>query len=166
MYLDRAKERFLEFCQTVSKYHNPSSPYIPVPSSEGEIKAMEKTLNLSFPAAYQEFLLWMGKGAGSFMDSYVCVLRTLPRNKEDAIELMEGDACTDILPKDAIVFAWGNQGCYFSFIRASEGDNPPVHDYDEGKGITWNADPNLETFVIRYIDDFQKYILKLKNVVK
>ncbi|MBD2037573.1 SMI1/KNR4 family protein [Leptolyngbya sp. FACHB-321] len=106
MYLDQAKARFSEFYQTIPEKHKPASPYVAVPSSEAEIKAMEKALKLSFPAAYQEFLLWMGKDIPSFMNSEVFSLRTLPRNREDAIELLEENECNDSLPDDAIVFAW------------------------------------------------------------
>ena len=163
MYLDQAKARFLEFCQTIPEKYKPASPYVAVPSSEAEIKAMEKTLNLSFPAAYQEFLLWMGKDVPSFMDCYVFALRTLPRNREDALELMEENESTELLPADAIVFAWFNQGQGFGFIRASEGGNPPVSFYVEGKGMIRQTHPNLEAFVIGCMDTFLYNIAKVED---
>jgi hypothetical protein len=65
---------------------------------------------------------------------------------------MTENDCTELLPDDAIVFAWYNQGQGFAFIQVSEGDHPPVYFYDDIKGRIVQTHPNLEAFVIGYID--------------
>jgi hypothetical protein len=146
MYLNKAIERFPDFCQQAQK------SYELKPSSEAQIKAYEAEIQLPLPKAYKEFLLWLGESAGGFMGEYVLRGVYLRRNREDAIEMMVEDGCTELLPDDAIVFAWYNQGQGFGFIRASEGDNPPVYFYDDTKGRIVQTDPNLESFVIAYMD--------------
>jgi hypothetical protein len=160
MYFEQSKTHFPQFCQIVMSYRIPSEPYVPVPCRDDEIEAMEAVIGIPFPAAYKEFLRWMGHSAGSFMDSHIFDLDTLHRNRGDALELMEDNGCSETLPDDAIVFAWGNQGYYFSFIRSSEGDDPPVHNYDEGKGFTWNVDPTLDAFINRYMNVVEDYTLQ------
>nr|WP_242036550.1 SMI1/KNR4 family protein [Leptolyngbya sp. FACHB-321] len=97
------------------------------------------------------------------MDSYVLRSVYLRRNREDALEMMVEDGCTELLPDDAIVFAWYNQGQGFGFIRASEGDNPPVYFYDGTKGRIVQTHPTLEAFVIGYMDAFLDNIVKRKE---
>ncbi|MBL1175764.1 hypothetical protein [Pantanalinema sp. GBBB05] len=55
--------------------------------------------------------------------------------RESALELMQFNNFPEALPDDAIVFT-AHQGYVFGFIRASEGDNPPIHFYIEQGGWT------------------------------
>ena len=146
MYLNKAIERFLDFCQQAQK------SYELKPSDQRQIEMYEAEIQLPLPKAYKEFLLWLGESAGGFMGEYVLRGVYLRRNREDALELLAEHDCTELLSDDAIVFAWYNQGQGFGFIRASEGDNPPVYFYDDTKGRIVQTDPNLESFVIAYMD--------------
>ncbi|HLY29493.1 MAG TPA: SMI1/KNR4 family protein [Ktedonobacterales bacterium] len=100
------------------------------PCSEEEVAALEQKLGVSLPAAYREFLLWMGHGAGQFLQGTDVFYEALPLN-DAARELLQEDEVTEPLPSDAIVFYMA-QGYQFQFMRASEGDDPPVYFYEEG----------------------------------
>lgn len=146
MYLDTAKAKFSEVFQGTN--------FVPKPASEGEIQEMEQELHLTFPPAYREFLLWMGHGAGGFASHFIFNIHRLPRNQESARELIEDEGL--ILPDDEIVFCWGNQGYYFKFIQAHDGDNPKVHDYYEGEGFLWEHRPDLQNFILNCIKWYEE----------
>jgi hypothetical protein len=150
MYLDRAKQKFSDFCQDTRSYYSLEG------CSEVDIKKLEETLKCDFPSSYKEFLKWMGKDSGKFMDSYFFRLSNLEQNKVDALELMQEDEYEESLPEDAIIFAWGSQYFDFFFIRCCEGEDPPLHNYWQGQGIFWNVFPSIEEFVIHYINSLIK----------
>jgi hypothetical protein len=100
------------------------------PCSEGEVATLEQKLGVHLPAAYQEFLLWMGHGAGAFLQGTDVFYEALPLT-DAARELLAEDNVMAPLPPDAIVFYMA-QGYQFMFMRASEGENPPVYFYGEG----------------------------------
>ncbi|MBD2075183.1 SMI1/KNR4 family protein [Phormidium sp. FACHB-592] len=151
MYLNKAIELFPVFC------HETQESYELKPSSEAQIEAYAAAIHLPLPKAYKEFLLWLGESAGGFIDSFILRGIYLRRNREDALELLAEQDCTELLPDDALVFAWFNQGQGFGFIRASEGDNPPVYFYVEGKGMLGQTHPNLEAFVIGYMNGMMSW---------
>jgi hypothetical protein len=95
-----------------------------------DIQALEKKLDQPFPAAYFEFLAWMGNGAGTFLEESRCFFRHAATLKRDAIELLQENNFPESLPPDATA-VWMHQGYQFLFITAGEGDNPPVHWYHE-----------------------------------
>jgi hypothetical protein len=160
MYLNKAIERFPDFCHGIQK------SYELKPSSKHQIEAYEAEIQLPLPKAYKEFLLWLGESAGGFMSEYVLIGDCLRRNREEAPEMMAENGCTELLPDDAIVFAWYGQGQGFGFIRASEGDNPPVYFYDDTKGRIVQTHPNLEAFVIGYMDAVISNIAKRKEWIR
>ncbi|MCY6490247.1 SMI1/KNR4 family protein [Leptolyngbya sp. GGD] len=156
MYLDQAKTRFSEIFRRTS--------FVPTSSSESEISEMEGRLNTSFPEAYREFLLWMGNGAGGFLGNFIFHTRSLYGIREDADELLEDEL--EKLSEDAIVIFGGSQGGYFKFIRASEGDNPPIHDFYEGDGFTWRQYPDLQSLVldgIKWCVEHPEFLPNQKN---
>lgn len=122
MYLDQLKTQF-ETLQMVP-------PQLVVPCTEDEVHQLEQTLGLRLPLAYREFLLWMGHYAGGYLAGYDWRFEALFHLKEWALELLEENQSTEILPEDAIVF-FMNQGYRFMFFRVSEGENPPVYEYSE-----------------------------------
>jgi hypothetical protein len=110
-----------------------------------EIKVLEEELETALPEAYQEFLLWAGKGA-HYLDFDHITLNSVKTNKEDAIEIMRDDDCVDSLPSSAIIFYIHHSGCQFAFICASEDPNPPVHYYSMLNGLIWNHASSIDDF--------------------
>ncbi|MCY6490248.1 SMI1/KNR4 family protein [Leptolyngbya sp. GGD] len=147
VYLDEAKVKFAEVFQGTNCEAKPST--------EAEIREMEKDLNLSFPAAYKEFLLWMGNGTRGFIGHFAYRTHSLPLNLEDAKALVEKDALVT-LPDDSIIFCWGSQGDCFKFIQAFESENPRVHEYSEGDGIFWETHADLQSFLLECINGYER----------
>lgn len=101
-----------------------------VPCTEEEARALEQKIGNSLPAAYQEFLLWMGRRSGGFLRGENWLYEHLEDIQLDAIELMRRDGFPVTLPPDAFVFLM-HEGYHFAFFRTSEGDDPPVYEYIE-----------------------------------
>jgi hypothetical protein len=145
MYLTEVKKEFQNMLQRANVFYKIQ------PCSYNEIRSLETELNLTLPEAYREFLLWMGKESGGFMD----IVERVPSNRERAIELMNYNNFPDPLPDDAIVFI-EHEGYQFCFIRASEGENPPVHCYCEqcdGSGkLDYNCSDSFVAFLVEKID--------------
>ena len=98
----------------------------------------------------------MGKGGGSILKGSDCFYAHLPHLKQWAIELLEENNFSGVLPDDAFVF-FMHQGYQFAFMCISEGDNPPVYYYNESYKpptfvLAYNSfDQFLATEVNRYI---------------
>ncbi|WP_017660525.1 SMI1/KNR4 family protein [Baaleninema simplex] len=149
MYLERAKQRYAEMME---EFKDLNLPYQTLPAYPENIEQLERQLGFPLPAAYKEFLLWMGGGADRFMDHLDFGVGDVPYNQEDAPELME-DYCREPLPDDAIVFAMAGQGYYFFFIRVSEGEDPPIHSYrDTKEKFDLNVFPSLDTMIFKAVE--------------
>ncbi|MBD2019532.1 SMI1/KNR4 family protein [Leptolyngbya sp. FACHB-36] len=148
MYLDKAKESFTRLSQ-ISRVSREACP-----CTLDEVQELENSLGLPLAKAYKEFLLWAGENGGYF-SSDRANWQHVRRNREDALEIMQEDGVSeDLLPRDAIVFVVYHGGSRFAFIRASEGDDPPVHEYCEtfdSIGIRWNFARNLDEYCVRRI---------------
>jgi hypothetical protein len=127
MYLDTVKARFRSL--------NVLRRQKVVPCTEKEVRRLEKTLGFPLPAAYREFLRWMGHGAGNFLRGTDCFYKCLPLLQGWATELLEENENPVVLPEDAFVFGM-HQGYQFVFLRRSDGDNPPIYYYTEVTGST------------------------------
>ncbi len=122
MYLDRVKERVQELHLLAQN--------VVWPCTEQEIEQLEEWLNIELPAAYKEFLLWMGHRAGQLFADASCNYWDLEGNQTLAVEILHENSFPTSLPKDAFVFLI-NQGYKFYFFRLSEGADPPVYYYEE-----------------------------------
>ncbi len=100
------------------------------PCTEEEVRLLEKEVGFSLPAAYQEFLLWMGHRAGKLLRGEDCFYEYILGNQKGAVELLEENGNPEVLPEDALVFCM-HQGYVFYFMRVSEGDDPPIYFYSE-----------------------------------
>lgn len=149
MYLDKAKERFQALLARRGGFNNVR------PCTNDEVQSLERSLGIKLPKAYQEFLLWMGRGGGFLGGEEFDWMRVRDDNRRKAIEIMEFCNYPNPLSDDAIIFLVYQGIDAFAFIRASEGDNPPVHLFGEGEShdqITWNFSKDLEEFCLKRID--------------
>ena len=106
-----------------------------IPCTQEQIAQLERQYQLTLPAAYREFLLWMGQGAGGFLAGDACFYEALTQLRDDALELLAENGVSGGLPDDAFVFSM-HEGYQFQFFRVSEGANPPVYWYGEGESPT------------------------------
>lgn len=128
------------------------------PCTEDEMRALETQLGIKFPGAYREFLLTMGRNAGTFLNGSDYTCEELFQLQRLARSILSADALNNALPNDAFVFL-AHQGYQFAFFRTSEGDNPPVYFYtedypEEGQhGIA----KLTESFIDFLVGEFQRY---------
>jgi hypothetical protein len=156
VYLDKAKERF-QVLESVRK-----TPVGAKSSPEEEIQQLQEKLGLKLPEAYKEFLLWAGSDGGPLYSDSCYLGAVMGCNREDAEEILREDQSSEILPEDAIVFTVHHGGYAFCFIRASEGNDPPVHYYypvPDPNGVTpsqpqivWNYSSNLNDHCLKAIN--------------
>ncbi len=106
------------------------------PCTEDEVHALEQELGFPLPAAYREFLLWMGHGAGRFLRGSDVFYAELEGLRESAIDLLRENDIDINLPNDAFVF-FMHQGYMFYFVRMSEDSDPPVYGFCEGQSRTF-----------------------------
>jgi SMI1/KNR4 family protein SUKH-1 len=97
-----------------------------------EVAKIETFFSVKLPLAYREFLVSMGKDAGTFMKGSSVFYNEIFELKEGSIELLKEDNFKP-LPGNAFVF-WMHQGYQFAFFNLDEGDNPPVYFYYQGEG--------------------------------
>ena len=165
MYLEKAKNEFYELLNLVRR------PLYYESCSLEDVQEVREILKLPIPEVYEEFLLWIGNGS-DFSDPFSighCSKRNTNLQKV-ALEIMNDNGTSEILPEDAIVFVIPEENCSFAFIRASEGSNPPIHFFpgfmkgEDGKYRTvhhfiWNWFPNLEELCIAWIEDYMALAL-------
>jgi hypothetical protein len=118
-----------------------------LPCTEQEVLALEQLLGYSLPLAYRAMLLWIGHGAGQLMQDLDCFYEQLFGFQQRARQMLSEHDCHLSLPEDAFVFFLSQDSC-FSFIRASEGEDPPVYAYDS----TWRRTPFQKVY--RHFSDF------------
>src|SRR6476660_6596686 len=73
--------------------------------SDEEVRRLEDQFGVHGPAAYREWLRWMGHRAGGFLrGTDVFYDADLPSLKEGALELFHENDLDGALPADALVF--------------------------------------------------------------
>lgn len=137
------------------------------PCTDVEISELQKRVGLKLPEAYKEFLLWSGKGLGSFeIGSDIFYEQVdLVELQKDAKELLEENDFPQKLPADAYIF-WMHQGYMFCFFRVFEGDNPPVHFYRESfkEDFAWNYQAHFTDFLITEMRDQARHIENARRI--
>ncbi|WP_376793998.1 SMI1/KNR4 family protein [Thermogemmatispora sp.] len=123
MYFDRLKERLNQYQQLYGHWQ---------PCYPAWVDQLEQRLGLRFPAAYREFLLWLGHWSGGLLDGISCGWMHLEFNQRWARGTLMArgpirkPGLANALPVDALVF-WREGYDRFAFFRSNEGDDPPVY---------------------------------------
>ena len=120
--------------------------------SATEIEEIQADVGRPLPLAYREFLAQMGLGAGDFYVGTDLFYPSLLGVTKAAHELVAEDEADIVLPEDAIVFMM-HQGYQFMFVRADEGDDPPVYYYMERSGEFVKKAVQLSQFLIEVAHD-------------
>ncbi|WP_293156931.1 MULTISPECIES: SMI1/KNR4 family protein [unclassified Microcoleus] len=154
MYLKRVKNQLIEL-KLVRQDEL-------VGCTRDEVIAIEQLLGISFPPAYQEFLLSMGCSAGKFLRGSDCFFDRLPQLQEWAVELLKENNFAESLPEDAFIF-FMHQGYQFSFFRLSEGADPPTYSYCEGTNETSfiKSHESFSDFLATEVEIYAKYLMAL-----
>ncbi len=156
MHLEKSKKKFHQLLEVVEK------PLWFQPCTLEEVDELRGFLQLSLPEAYEEFLLWVGHGCeildshgGHFSSSNGVNLQEL------AFGIMEDNEALETLPDDAIVFWIFDEAYSFAFIRASVGDDPPIHyfsglqrdangQYQNHPSVQWNWCSTLDKLCLSW----------------
>jgi hypothetical protein len=120
--------------------------------SAQEIKQVEAGVGQPLPLAYREFLAKMGRGAGDFYVGTHLFFPSMLGITEAARELVAEDEAGVVLPQGAIAFMM-HQGYQFMFVRADEGEDPPVYYYMEQSGEFVKKAEQLSQFLIDVAHD-------------
>lgn len=152
MYLDSIKDRFQEL-----DLHDEVRP-----CTRDEVEDLEQRLGFHLPLAYQEFLLWMGKGARDFLSGSDCWYDNLPFLRGWAIELLAENKFEQAIPDDALIF-FMHGGYQFNFLLPQEGEDPPVHFYGEWthQSSFTIAYPHYSDFLAVELEDHAKLIASI-----
>ena len=147
----------------------PASAAAVQPCTAEEVTRLEQQLGIPLPAAYREFLLWMGHGAGTLFRGSDIFYDDLFDDgqadmREAAVELLAENHVATSLPQDAIVF-FMHQGYQFAFVRACEGDDPLVYSYNEGldRDTIIQEQASFSAYLVHYIE-WHADILRLNNL--
>ncbi|MCY6490243.1 SMI1/KNR4 family protein [Leptolyngbya sp. GGD] len=158
MYLRESKAKFRQLHKLIDK------PLWFQPCTIAEIDELKNFLNLPIPKAYEELLLWIGHGCevldshgGHFSSNDGANLQEL------GLEIMQENGASETLPTDAIVFWIFDEAYSFAFIRASEGDDPPIHyfsglqrdangQYQNHPSVQWNWCSTLDKLCLSWIE--------------
>lgn len=133
------------------------TPYLddnwPVPCGEGEIREIREYYTLEVPAnIYREFLPWMGKGSGSFLDEFLCFydesMSEDPPPHLYFIKLLAKKNVLTPLPENVFVFC-ERLGTRFEFLDLSQGRYSFAHFYNKSLGSNVGDTFPIATFADR-----------------
>jgi len=110
-----------------------------------EVAAVEADQGVPLPAIYRFFLLEMGQAYGLSLSGELFyfpeIIGIRRRCEEDVADF---DTCFR-LPSDAVVF--GSYESEYHYVRASEGDDPPVYHWDPGLDEAEVIYPSFSAFL-------------------
>ena len=116
-----------------------------IPCTFEEVNQLESMLPDSYhlPAAYKEFLLYGGKAIGKFYEEgsrfdYKRALDYVTSGRSSAISLLKQYETHPQLPDDIYVLTT-YMSSYFNFFKLTEGENPPVYEWNEEDEIGTEA---------------------------
>jgi hypothetical protein len=117
------------------------------------VEGMRQVFSGKLPRAYAEFLFWAGHHGGELLRGSSCFMHDLPDIQSAADALLRANGFRHRLPSDAVVI-WMHQGYQFLFLRLGEGDDPPLHYYNEYDGMrdfAWRRYPTFTEFLAREV---------------
>jgi hypothetical protein len=103
------------------------------PAAAQEVEALGRQLGVVLPAAYQAFLLILGRDGGPEFIGSDCTVRHVPALQRGAVELLRRGGSPAILPEKAVVFLMHQGYSFFHFVADGKADDPPVFRYCEGE---------------------------------
>lgn len=158
MYLDQFQRRLIQLGFVSASELKPCD--------ESEVAALEAQLGLRFPAAYREYLLLMGHGAGMFLAGSNCFYEDVVQIQQWGRELLEDNGVEQRLPDDALV-VWMHQGYQFAWLRSSEGEDPPVYYYHEAKPETFSLPQDAASFsgfLLQYLENDAEILRQIEDI--
>ncbi len=130
MHLDRIHRRLSELAEIGIETGEVT------PASPESVAALEKALGFQIPAAVREFYLWSGEESGVFdATGSLPVSHQLKKDYRKVAREILAEAGEDpaIIDGQALVIDVDYDG-NFSFVRADQGDDPPVYTHLEQPG--------------------------------
>jgi hypothetical protein len=121
------------------------------PCTQEEVEELESMLPSPYhlPAAYKEFLLYGGKKmAGLFKlvnFSYGMAKHLIFYRDEEILEQLQSEDPNAQLPADIFVIN-EHLGANFTYFRLTEGNDPPIYIWEEGKGGLEVSKKEYESF--------------------
>lgn len=140
-----------------------------VPCSREDVDALQAMLPAPYklPAAYVELLLYGGRSlAGVFQGidfSFEMAKALLEHGNRDIVRMLQASAPGATLPPDVLVIS-EHQGSNFTYVRLTEGDDPPVYFWEEGEGGLETSvceHPTFSAFVTKAVKDHIAYGVRL-----
>ncbi|HTE18603.1 MAG TPA: SMI1/KNR4 family protein [Armatimonadota bacterium] len=125
------------------------------PCSALQILEVEEDQDVELPRAYKAFLQVMGGGAAMFEGTDYCYPEILGLRDHAEYLLLTNSVVP--LPEDAFVFMM-HQGYQFSFIRSSEGDDPPVYHYMDGDPSYQQVAETFTGYIRQYAQDYMRLV--------
>ena len=128
-----------------------------IPCTLEEVDKLESMLPspYSLPEAYKEFMLYGGKKIGAFyeegsMFDYKRALNYVRNGRSSAISLLKQYEANPQLPDDIYVLTT-YMSSFFNFFKLTEGENPPVYEWNEEDEIGTEA-------IVKAYDSFTDFI--------
>jgi hypothetical protein len=103
------------------------------PATPQEVEALGPQLGAVLPAAYQAFLLILGRDGGPDFVGSDCTVRHVPALQCGAVELLKRKGSPASLPEKAVVFLMHQGYSFFYFVADGKTADPPVFRYCEGE---------------------------------
>jgi hypothetical protein len=116
--------RFLAELVDRFEAHCPEDLANVLPCSQADISRLEEKLDSKLPAAYREFLLWVGRGGGLFLQKQYRY-DVLGEINSAARKILEAKLPDVKWPSKALVIALDMDESFY-FISSNEGDDPRV----------------------------------------
>ena len=130
----------------------------PVGAFQSDLIALEARLRIRLPAAYREYLLWMGADFNGVLRGSDCFISQVEENCDGLSLLIEENGLSP-LPYSPIVFFMhqGYIACWFD--SSDQSDDPAVFGFSEAASV-----PGIQTYG-SFSDWLYSELLNLSNAI-